>query len=55
MIDQIDLDILIPAEFPEKYRASLIHSAKLCKVKKHLENPPAFHITTKVAETHPMN
>jgi putative redox protein len=55
MVDKIDLDILIPPTFPEKYRDSLIRSAELCKVKKHLENPPKFNITTKVAETHPMN
>lgn len=48
MIDQIDLEIIVPHTFPEKYRDSLIRSAELCKVKKHLENPPAFDITTKV-------
>ena len=52
MIDQIDLEILVPSTFPEKYRNSLIRSAEFCKVKKHLEKPPTFHITTKVAETH---
>jgi putative redox protein len=55
MIDQIDLEILIPAGFPEKYRDSLIRSAELCKVKKHLEKPPTFHIITRVAEAHTMN
>jgi ribosomal protein S12 methylthiotransferase accessory factor len=55
MIDQIDLEVLIPPEFPEKYRDSLIRAAELCKVKKHLENPPKFQITTKDAEVHPMN
>ena len=51
MIDQIDLEILVPPTFPEKYRDSLIRSAELCKVKKHLENPPKFNITTKVIST----
>lgn len=55
MVDEIDIDILIPATFPEKYRDSLIRSAELCKVKKHLEQPPRFLIKTKVAETHPLN
>ena len=55
MVDQIDLEILIPSNFPEKYRDSLIRSAELCKVKKHLEKPPKFQITTKVAEPQPMN
>lgn len=50
MIDQIDLEILVPPTFPEKYRDSLIRSAELCKVKKHLEKPPKFKITTEVTE-----
>jgi ribosomal protein S12 methylthiotransferase accessory factor len=55
MIEVIDLDILVPPSFPEKYRDSLIRSAELCKVKKHLENPPRFNVTTSVAETRSMN
>ena len=55
MIDQIDLEILVPPSFPEKYRDSLIRSAELCKVKKHLENPPKFNITTRVLQSHPLN
>jgi ribosomal protein S12 methylthiotransferase accessory factor len=51
MIDEVDLDIIVPASFPEKYRNSLIRSAELCKVKKHLEKPPKFNIRTKVAST----
>src|SRR5512145_1412239 len=50
MIDQIDLEILVPSTFPEKYHESLIRSVELCKVKKHLENPPKFHITTSKVE-----
>ena len=50
MVEKIDLEIQVPAEFPEKYRASLINSAELCKVKKQLEHPPKFEVTTKVVE-----
>ena len=49
MVEKIDLEIQIPDSFPEKYRDSLIRAAELCKVKKHLENPPKFEVTTKVA------
>ena len=49
MVEKIDLEIEVPPAFPEKYRDSLIRSAELCAVKKHLENPPKFDITTKVA------
>jgi putative redox protein len=50
MVETIELEIQVPASFPEKYRDSLIHSAELCAVKKHLEHPPRFEISTKVAE-----
>ena len=49
MVEKIDLEIQVPPTFPEKYRDSLIRSAELCAVKKHLENPPKFGITTSVA------
>jgi putative redox protein len=50
MVDKIDLEIQVPSEFPDKYRDSLIRSAELCAVKKHLENPPKFDITTSKVE-----
>ncbi len=50
MVEKIDLAILVPPTFPEKYYDSLIRSAQLCAVKKHLENPPLFEISTQVGE-----
>jgi putative redox protein len=50
MVETIGLEIQVPPEFPEKYRDSLIRSAELCTVKKHLEKPPKFDITTKAVE-----
>ncbi len=47
MVEKIDLEIQVPSGFPEKYRDSLIRSAESCAVKKHLENPPKFDVTTK--------
>jgi ribosomal protein S12 methylthiotransferase accessory factor len=47
MIGKIDLEIQVPEGFPEKYRDSLVRSAELCAVKKHLERPPEFEIVTK--------
>jgi ribosomal protein S12 methylthiotransferase accessory factor len=46
MVDKIDLEIQLPPGFPEKYREAVIHSAQLCAVKKQLEHPPRFEITT---------
>jgi putative redox protein len=47
MVEKIDLEIQVPPEFPQKYYESLVRSAELCAVKKHLENPPKFEVTTK--------
>ena len=55
MVDEIELEIQIPPTIPEKYRDSLIRSAELCKVKKHMEQPPKFIITTRAAEVHSMS
>jgi ribosomal protein S12 methylthiotransferase accessory factor len=43
---KISLDIQLPPDFPEKYKASLIHVANLCKVKKTISAPPEFEIIT---------
>jgi putative redox protein len=50
LIDQVDLEIQVPPGFPAQYYDALVRSAELCKVKKTLENPPAFNVTTKVVE-----
>lgn len=42
----IKIDIQLPADFPDKYRAAVINVAELCKVKKTIANPPAFAVTT---------
>lgn len=42
----ISLDIKLPSDFPEKYKASVISVADLCKVKKTIANPPVFQIIT---------
>jgi ribosomal protein S12 methylthiotransferase accessory factor len=47
MIGKVDLEIQVPENFPEKYRDSLVRSAELCAVKKHLERPPEFDVFTR--------
>jgi ribosomal protein S12 methylthiotransferase accessory factor len=42
---RISLDIQVPADFPDKYRDSLINVAELCAVKKSIMNPPEFSIS----------
>ena len=48
--DTIELEIQVPPAFPKQYHKTLIRSAELCKVKKTLENPPQFEITTRELE-----
>lgn len=50
MVNQVDLDIQVPPEFPEKYKEALVRSAELCAVKKHLEAPPSFAVRTVLAD-----
>lgn len=51
MIGKVDLEIQVPTSFPEKYLPSLVRSAEMCAVKKHLEHPPQFEVTTSVVES----
>jgi putative redox protein len=50
MVEQIKLEIQVPPTFPEKYYDSLVRSAELCAVKKHLEHPPKFEVYTTVTK-----
>jgi putative redox protein len=49
MIENVDIEIQTPPNFPEKYLPALIRSAELCAVKKHIETPPEFKVFTKTA------
>ena len=48
MVENIDLEIQVPPDFPAKYYDALIRSADQCKVKQHLAAPPKFNVFTKV-------
>lgn len=45
---KIVIDIKLPPDFPEKYRASVINVAELCKVKKSISSPPVFEVKTTI-------
>ncbi len=47
-ISTIVLEIELPPEFPQQYKEAVIRSAELCAVKKYIQDPPEFDITTKV-------
>jgi ribosomal protein S12 methylthiotransferase accessory factor len=46
MVSKIDLELILTKDFPDKYRAAIINAVELCAVKKHMQRPPVFEITT---------
>lgn len=45
LIDQIELEIQLPEDFPDKYKEAVIKSADLCAVKRHLQEAPEIKTT----------
>jgi ribosomal protein S12 methylthiotransferase accessory factor len=48
LIDKIDIDVHLPAGFPEKYRDAIVHAVNMCAVKKHLQQAPQFEVNTQI-------
>ena len=46
LYDKIEIEIKLPADFPENYVESLIKAASACTVKKQIANAPEFEIVT---------
>jgi putative redox protein len=49
MLSRVDIQIILPPNFPEKYKDAVIRAADLCAVKRHIDNPPAFTISTAIS------
>jgi ribosomal protein S12 methylthiotransferase accessory factor len=47
MTDRVEIEILLPPDFPEKYRDAVVRAAEQCAVKKHLETPPAIVVSAR--------
>ena len=45
MTERVEIEILLPADFPDKYREAVVRAANQCAVKKLMENPPAIVVT----------
>lgn len=43
-VTKITISIMLPDDFPEKYRSTIERVAGMCTVKKHLAQPPDFDI-----------
>ena len=46
MVEKVIIDINLPPDFPEKYKAAVIKTAQSCSVKKFLDAPPEIQIAT---------
>ena len=46
MVEKVMIDINLPPDFPEKYKAAVIKTAQSCSVKKFLDAPPEIQIAT---------
>lgn len=44
LVSKVKVEILLPASFPEKYKAAVVAAANQCTVKKHLQSPPALEV-----------
>jgi ribosomal protein S12 methylthiotransferase accessory factor len=44
LMEQIAIDLHLPADFPEKYRKAVVRAAEMCTVKRTLVNPPVIHV-----------
>jgi ribosomal protein S12 methylthiotransferase accessory factor len=49
-LQAVDLEIVLPLSFPEKYRDAVIRAAEGCKVKKVLASPPAISVRAVFAD-----
>ncbi|HZZ85632.1 MAG TPA: OsmC family protein [Anaeromyxobacteraceae bacterium] len=47
-LTEVELDVEVPASFPEKYRDALVRVADQCKVKKAIQTQPPFRVRTVV-------
>lgn len=48
MVSEIDLKIVTPPGFPEKYEKAIIKAVDQCSVKKHLASPPQIRVATEM-------
>jgi ribosomal protein S12 methylthiotransferase accessory factor len=48
---EVDVEIVLPPTFPEKYRDAVVRAAEACKVRKTLASPPAIRVHVATAGT----
>jgi putative redox protein len=48
-VERIDIAILLPPDFPVKYKEAVVRAAESCTVKKHLAAPPVVAVSAVTA------
>jgi ribosomal protein S12 methylthiotransferase accessory factor len=48
-VEKLSIDIILPPEFPQKYKTAVIAAAQTCSVKKFLDAPPGIEIDVKMS------
>lgn len=49
LIGRIVIDLHLPPDFPEKYKAAVVNAVELCTVKRHMHQPPEFVVNASIA------
>jgi putative redox protein len=44
LVEQINMDLHLPSDFPDKYRKAVVRAAEMCTVKRTLVNPPLVQV-----------
>lgn len=42
MLTSIEIEVMLPVDFPKKYETAVLRAVDLCAVKKHLVDPPVI-------------
>lgn len=46
-LERVEIDIIVPSEFPARYHKALVRVAEKCAVKKTILDPPEFSVQTR--------
>lgn len=49
MITKFSFEVVLPKEFPDKYRRAMIRVVDACAVKQHIQLPPEFETQVRLA------
>jgi putative redox protein len=47
-LERVELEVLLPDTFPEKYRVAIVRAAEGCRVKKVLASPPQITVKARI-------